>query len=279
MEDRGEGAAKLVASVPGPAVSVIQVMRSASPFQQSRRSPTAGRQRLRSGLPPVPAVPQVALPGLVGVTGGRSRVAFPGAVSGAGAPGTVELPSVSLTGPTAVVGTVYPVPDGFVDNEVLTEVGRPIVDAAVLDASELLPQWPCRPRRRVSLVQLERLARHGPIRADISRLMKVRTCNKIRAEAAVGIMMSHGRYLVPPALECNRTFLHDPRDAGYVELASAMLFGRACHGDIGGSFQWRCYLPVGNSRCPVSQRRWMSRPAWVMACARCSMLRLPMKSG
>ena len=94
-------------------------------------------------------------------------------------------------------------------------------------------QWPCRPRRGVSLVQLEQLARDGPILADTSRLMKVRTCNKSRAEAAVGIMMSHGRYLVPPALGCDRTFLQDPRDAGYVESASAMLFRRAGRGDIG----------------------------------------------
>ena len=43
VEDRGEGAANVVASVPEPAVSVSQVMRSASPFQQSRRSPVAGR--------------------------------------------------------------------------------------------------------------------------------------------------------------------------------------------------------------------------------------------
>ena len=93
-------------------------------------------------------------------------------------------------------------------------------------------QWPCRPRRGVSLVQLEQLARDGPIRADMSRLMKVRTCNKSRAEAVVGIMMSHGGYLVPPALECDHTFLHDLRDAGYVERASAMLFGRSGHGDI-----------------------------------------------
>ena len=232
VEERGEGSAKVVASVPGPAVSVSQGMRSASPFQQPRRSRVAGRQRLRSVLPPVPAVPQVSLPGLVSGIGGQSRVALPGAVSGAGSPGTVALPSVSLTGPTAVVGTLYPVPDGFVDNEVLIEVGRPIVDVPVLDASELALEWPCRPRREVSLVQLEQLAGDGPIRADMSRLMKVRTCNESRAEAAVGIMMSHGRYLVPPALQCDRTFLHDPRDAGYVELASAMLFGRAGHGDI-----------------------------------------------
>ena len=72
------------------------------------------------------------------------------------------LPSVSLTGPTAMVGTVYPVPDGFVDNEVLTEMGRPIVDAPVLDASELVLQWPCRPLRGGSLVQLEQRARDGP---------------------------------------------------------------------------------------------------------------------
>ena len=164
--------------------------------------------------PPVPAVPQVALLGLVGVTSGQSRVALPGAVSGAGAPGTVALPSVSLTGAMAVVGTVYPVPDGFVDNEVLTDVGRSIVDAPVLDASELVLQWPCRPRSGVSLVQLEQLARDGPIRTDMSRFMEVRTCNKSRAEAAVGIMMSHGRYQGAPSLECARTFLQDPRDAG-----------------------------------------------------------------
>ena len=76
----------------------------------------AGCQRLRGVRPPVPAVPQVSLPGLVGVTGGQSRIALPAAVSGAGAPGAVALPFVSLTGPTAVMGTVYPVADGFVDN-------------------------------------------------------------------------------------------------------------------------------------------------------------------
>ena len=134
------------------------------------------------------------------------------------------LPELSFTGPTAVVGTVYPVPDGFVNNEVLAEVGRPILDAPVLDASELVLQWPCRPRLGVSLVQLEQLARDGPIRVDMSRLMKVRTCNKSRAEAAVDTMMSHGRYLVPPALECDRTFLHDPRDAGYM-----LSWSRSCY--------------------------------------------------
>ena len=67
----------------------------------------------------------------------------------------------------------------------------------------------------------------------MSRPMKVRTCNKSRAEAAVGIMMSHGRYLVPPALECDRRFPHDPHYAECVELASAMLLGRAGQGDCG----------------------------------------------
>ena len=77
VEERREGA-KVAASVPGPPVSVSQVMRSASPFQQSRRSPVAGRQRLRSVPPPGPAVPQVSFPGLVGVIGVQSRVALPG---------------------------------------------------------------------------------------------------------------------------------------------------------------------------------------------------------
>ena len=70
----------------------------------------------------------------------------------------------------------------------------------------------------------------------MSRLMKVRNCNKSHAEVTMCSMMSHGRYLVPPALECDRTFLHDPRDAGYVDLTSAMLFGRAGQGDVGEIF-------------------------------------------
>ena len=107
--------------------------------------------------------------------------------------------------------------------------------------------------------------------------MKVRTCNKSRAEAAVGIMMSHERYLVPPALGCDRTFLHDARDAGYVELASAMLFDRAGHGDIGELFPmamlpawWQFPLPttfdvpirVGHGvrqvfHAPVTHEEWL----------------------
>ena len=123
VEGRREGAAIVVASVPWPAVSVSQVTRSASPFEQSRRSPVTGRQRLRSVLLSVPVVPQVSQAGLVGATGGQSRVALPGAMSAFGTPRTVALPFVSLTEPTAVVGTVYPVPDGFVDNEVLSAAG------------------------------------------------------------------------------------------------------------------------------------------------------------
>ena len=98
--------------------------------------------------------------------------------------------------------------------------------APVLDASNLALQWPFRLRRGVSVVDIEKLSRHSPIRANMSRLMKVRIYNPGREDAAVGRMMASGRYAIPPALECDRSFLHEPRNAVYLELASAMLFGR-----------------------------------------------------
>ena len=154
------------------------------------------------------------------------------------------------------------------------------MDAPVLDASRLALQWPCRPRRGVSVVDLEKLSGDGPIRADMSRLMKVRSCNPARADAAVGIMMANGRYAIPPALECDRTFLHEPRDAAYLELASAMLFGRPGGEDVGEIFPmamlpswWQFPLPglpttldiatrVGHGvrqmfRAPVTHEEWL----------------------
>ena len=41
------------------------------------------------------------------------------------------------------------------------------MDAPVLDDSELVLKGPCRPRRWVSIVQVEQLARDGRIRADM----------------------------------------------------------------------------------------------------------------
>ena len=115
--------------------------------------------------------------------------------------GSVALPAVLEVKLPAAPGTLYPVPEGFIDNEVLTELGQPIMDAPVLDASKLALQWPCRTRRGVSVVDLENLSGDGPIRAEMSRLMKVRSCNPAQADAAGGIMMTHDRYAIPPALE------------------------------------------------------------------------------
>ena len=67
----------------------------------------------------------------------------------------------------------------------------------------------------------------------MSCLMRVPSCIPARADAAVGIMIANGRYAIPPALECNRTFLHEPRDAAYAELASAMLFGQPGGEEVG----------------------------------------------
>ena len=117
------------------------------------------------------------------------------------------------------------------------------MDAPVLDASKLALQWPCRPRRGVSVVDLEKLSGDGPIRADMSGLMKVRSCNPARTDAAVGIMMANGRYAIPPTLECDRTFLHEPRDAAYLELASAILFARPGGEDVGEIFPM-AMLPI-----------------------------------
>ena len=87
--------------------------------------------------------------------------------TGAPSPGSVALAAVLEVKLPAAPGTVYPVPGGFVDNEVLTELGKPIMDAPVLDASKLALQWPFRPRRGVSVVGLEKLSGDGPIRADM----------------------------------------------------------------------------------------------------------------
>ena len=67
--------------------------------------------------------------------------------TGAPSPGLVALPAVLEVKLPAAPGTVHQVPEGFIDNEVLTELGQPIMDAQVLDASSLASQWPCRPRR------------------------------------------------------------------------------------------------------------------------------------
>ena len=180
----------------------------------------------------------------------------------------------------AAPGTVYPVPEGFVDNEVLTELSQPIMDAPILAASKLALQYPSRPRRGVSVVDLEKLSGGGPIRADMSRLMKVRSCNPARVDAAVGIMMANGRYAIPPALECDGTFLHETRNAAYLEFASAMLFVRPGGEDVGEIFPmamlpswWQFPLPglpttlyiatrVGHGvrqlfRAPVTHEEWL----------------------
>ena len=184
----------------------------------------------------------------------------------------VKLPAAPVT--------VYPVPEGFVDNEVLTELGQPIMDAPVLDASKLSLQWPFRPRRAVSVVDLEKLSGDGSICADMPRLMKVRSCNPARVDAAVVIRMANGRYEIPSALECSGTFLHELRDAAYLELTSAMLFGRPGGEDVGEIFPmamlpswWQFPLPglpttldistrVGHGvrqlfRTPVTHEEWL----------------------
>ena len=229
---------KTLASLQGPAPLGNQAGRSASPFQQSRSSPAAGRIALRSVPPPLAAGQRVSLPSSIDLkgTGAFPRVALPGVATGAPSPGSVALPAVLEVKLPAAPGTVYPVPEGFVDNEVLTELGQPIMDALVFDASKLALQWPCRPRRGESVVDQEKLSGDCPIRADVLRLMKVRSCNPARADAGVVIMMAHGRYTSPPALECDRRFLHGPHDAVYLDLASAMLLGRPGGEDVGEIF-------------------------------------------
>ena len=76
---RGDGTEKPLASVPGPAPSGDQAGRSASPFQQSRRSPAAGRIGLRSVPAPLAAGQRVSLPSSIDLTGTGAlpRVALP----------------------------------------------------------------------------------------------------------------------------------------------------------------------------------------------------------
>ena len=66
---RGDGTEKPLASVPGPAPSGDQAGRSASPFQQSRRSPAAGRIGLRSLPAPLAAGQRVSLPSSIDLKG------------------------------------------------------------------------------------------------------------------------------------------------------------------------------------------------------------------
>ena len=93
-------------------------------------------------------------------------------------------------------------------------------------------------------------------------------------------MMASGRYAIPSALECNRTFLLEPRNAAYLELAPAMLFGRPEGEDVGEIFPmamlrswWQFPLPglpttfdiatrVGHGvrqlfRAPVKHEEWL----------------------
>ena len=180
--------------------------------------------------------------------------------TGAPSLGSVALPAVLEVRLLAAAGTLYSDPEGFVDNEVLTELGQPIMDAPVLDASKLALEGPCRPRRGVSVVDLEKLSGDGPIRADMSRLMKVRSCTPARVDAAVGIMMANGRYAIPPVLECDRTFLHEPREAAYLELASPMLFGRPGGEVVGEIFPMAMLSSWLQFPSPGFQRRWMWLP-------------------
>ena len=109
--------------------------------------------------------------------------------------------------------------------------------------------------------------------------MKVSSCNPGRAYAAVSSMMANGRYATPPPLVRDCTFLYEPHDASYLELASAMLFGRP-GGEDGGalpdgdptqlvadfpprvSHYVRCCDPCG-SQCtpfvpgPMTQEEWL----------------------
>ena len=228
VEDLGDGNENLLAPVPGPAPPCDQTGRSASRFQQSRRSPAGGgRIDLRSVPPPLAAARRVSLPSSIDPTGTGAfpRVALPGMATGAPSPGSVALTAVLEVRRPAAPGTVYPVPEGFVDHEIWTEIGQPIMDVPVLHASKLALRWPFCPRRSVSVVDLEKLSGDGPIRDHMLRLMKVRSRNPGRADAGVGIMTPHGRYAIPAALECARTFSHEPRDALYLEFASAMFFG------------------------------------------------------
>ena len=74
VEDRGDGHEKLLASVPGPAPPADQTGRSASPYQQSKRSPAAGRIGLRSLPRPLAAGQRVSLPSSIHLTDtGRFR--------------------------------------------------------------------------------------------------------------------------------------------------------------------------------------------------------------
>ena len=237
---RGDGTEKPLASVPGPAPSGDQAERSALPFGLDDLSISSDAWPfLDDGFTPSEdPVQQGSLPSSIDLTGTGAfpRAALLGVATSSPSPGSVALTAVLDVRPPAAPGTVYPVPEGFVDHEILTELGQPIMNAPVLDASKLALRRPCRPRRGISVVELEKPSGDGPIRADMSRLMKVRSCNPGRADAAVDIMMAHGRYATPPALECNRTFLHEPRDTAYLELTSAMLLGRPGGKDVGEIF-------------------------------------------
>lgn len=129
---------------------------------------------------------------------GSPRIARPSVFSSAPSPGLAVLPAVLELKLRAATGKIYSVPEGFVDNEFLTELGLPIMDAPILDVSKLTLQCTCRPRRCVSALDLEKLPREGPTRANMPRLMKLRACKSGRADAAVGIMMASGRYAIPP---------------------------------------------------------------------------------
>ena len=210
----------------GLAPSGTQAGWSASHFQHSRTSPAACRSGLRSVPPPLESVQRVSLPICVDLTdsGVFPCISVPGVITGALSPGSVELPAVLEVKMAAATGTMYPMPDGVLDNELLTEIGRPIMDAPILDGSKLTLQWPCPPRRSVSVVDLENLSGDGPIRSDMTPLMKVRSCNPRRADPSVGIMMTNVRYAIPPAPWPDRMLRYEPRDAAYLDLPSAMLF-------------------------------------------------------
>lgn len=145
IEDRGDSNEKLLASMPGPTSSCDQERRSASPFHQLRRSPTASRIGLRSVPPPLVSVKRVSLPSSVDPrgTGVVPLVALPGVVIGAPTPGSVSLPPVLEVKLPSTAGKIDPVPEDFVDTEILAELGRSIMDVPILDASNLTLQWPC----------------------------------------------------------------------------------------------------------------------------------------
>ena len=122
VEGRGDGNEKLLASVSGPALSGDQTGRSASLFQHSRRSLAAGHIGLHGVPAPLAAGQRVSLPSSIDLTGTGAfpRFAPSGMATGAPSPGSVALPAVLEVELPAPPGTVYPVPEGFDDKEVLT---------------------------------------------------------------------------------------------------------------------------------------------------------------